>query len=62
MLKATGLSESFPIYTTRKSGGGETMTYSQTYWMTALAQLLIWFNIVIWGGIGIYEAVRLVLL
>jgi hypothetical protein len=49
---------SVPIYVTRKSADGETGSYSLSLWMTALAILLVWTNVVVWGVIGLVEAVR----
>lgn len=55
------LNDSAPIYTTRKHGRtGETGQYSQSIWMTLVAQLLVWANVVVWGVIGIVYAVVLV--
>lgn len=58
---ARGLNTSLPIYTTRPHGrDGETASYSVSLWMTLLAGLLVWLNVVVWGAVGIYEAVRVV--
>ncbi len=57
MFKNLGLS--LPIYTTRPHGQDkETATYSMSFWMTMLAGLLVWLNVIAWGAIGIYEAFR----
>lgn len=57
---ASGLGQTMPIYVTRKDAHGQTMTYSQTYWMTALAQFVVWFNVVLWAVVGVVEAVRVI--
>lgn len=54
------LSASTPVYVTRKSADGYTGSLSMSIWMQLLVLLLFWFNAVIWGCIGIYEAVRVV--
>jgi hypothetical protein len=57
-----GLGNSLPIYTTRPEAGEgkKTCTYSQSAWITLLAKWVVFFNILLWGGIGIYEAVRFI--
>lgn len=52
------LNASAPIYVTRKNADGIIATYSLSIWMTLLALMIVWTNIVVWGGIGLYEAVR----
>lgn len=52
------LGMSAPIYTTRPAGRhAETATYSQSLWITLLAQVVVFANVILWGGIGIVEAV-----
>ena len=52
------LSAAMPIYVTRKTAGGATGSLSLSIWMQLLAMMLIWFNVVVWAGIGLYVAVR----
>lgn len=56
---AHGLNGSYPIYVTRKTAGGETMSYSLSLWMTLLVILLVWANVIVWAGYGLYEFGRL---
>jgi hypothetical protein len=59
MLK--GIGQSLPIYTTRQSAGDKvTCTYSQSAWITLLAQFIVFGNIILWGGIGLYEGVKFI--
>ena len=53
-FRASGLGVSLPIYVTRETAHGETAEYSLSLWMTLLAGLLVWLNVVLWGGYGIY--------
>jgi len=55
------LTDSLPIYVTRKDADGETGTYSLSGWAVLLAMLLIWLNIVVWGFLGLYFAVAVIL-
>lgn len=50
-----------PVYVTRKSASGETGELSLSIWMQLVVLLLLWLNAVIWGAIGVYEAVRVVI-
>lgn len=50
-----------PVYVTRKTAHDETGSVSMSLWMQLLTLILIWLNIVIWGGIGLYEAVRVMI-
>lgn len=54
------LADSTPIYVTRKTAGGETGSYGMSLWMSLIALLLIWLNVIVWGCLGLYEAVRVV--
>ncbi len=54
------LGTSVPVYTTRKSGDGYTMTYSMSAWMPFLAMFIVWLNVVVWGIIGLITAVKVV--
>jgi hypothetical protein len=59
---AYGLNESLPVYVTRKYGEhGTAAHYDCSIWMTLLAGFLIWLNIVVWGILGLYFAVKVVL-
>ncbi len=54
------LGTSMPVYTTRKSGDGYTMTYSVPAWNAFGAMLLILANIWVWGVVGLITAVKVV--
>lgn len=54
------LSATTPVYVTRKTADGYTGSLSLSIWMQLLVLLLLWFNAVIWGCVGLYEAVRVV--
>jgi len=61
MFYARGLNTSLPIYTTRPHGrDGETASYSMSVWMTLLAGVLVWLNVVVWGLLGLYFAARVI--
>lgn len=60
MFECNGMNESFPIYTTRKSGGGTTMSYSQSFWITLLVLWMVELNIILWSAVGVYEFVKFV--
>lgn len=55
---ASGLNESAPVYITRKSASGETGTYSMSLWMSLLAMMLVWLNVVAWSIVGLVFAVE----
>lgn len=55
---ASNLNLQVPVYVTRKTADGYTGSYSQSLWMTILAQLLVWTNIVLWGVVGVWKAVE----
>lgn len=52
---------SMPIYVTRKTADGDTGSLSMSIWMQLLVLFLLWLNAVIWGCLGIYKAVRVVI-
>ncbi len=52
-----GLNTAMPIYTTRPHGG-ETASYSLSLWMSLLAMLIVWCNVIFWGAWGIGQAVE----
>lgn len=56
------LGTSLPIYVTRKTSSGLIAEYSLSIWMTLLAIMVIWANIVGWGCFGLYVLARLVIL
>lgn len=59
-IRSLGLA--LPIYTTRPSAGdGATATYSQSAWITFAVIWTVSLNIIAWGGIGLYEAVRFII-
>ena len=51
---------SAPVYVTRKTADGTTGSYSLSLWMTILAMLLVWLNVVVWSVVGVVEAVRVI--
>lgn len=55
-----GLNTSLPVYVTRKTANGQTASYSCPAWMPIFAVLLFLLNVIVWGGIGLYEAGRLI--
>lgn len=46
---------------TRATASGETAEWSCSVWMTLLAGLLIWLNVIVWGVIGLVTAARVIL-
>ena len=58
MFKNLGMSA--PVYVTRKSADGFTMTYEMSLWMPIFAMLLIWLNVMIWGIVGLITAFKVV--
>ena len=55
----SNLNVSLPIYTTRPHGrDGETATYVLSFWMTMLAILVAWLNVIAWGVIGLVTAAK----
>lgn len=54
------LTDSMPIYVTRKDAGGETGTLSLSIWMPLVAMLLIWVNVIVWGVVGLVVAVEVI--
>lgn len=54
------LKDSAPIYVTRKTAHGDTGSYEITLWMSLLAVLLVWLNVVVWAVIGLIAAARTV--
>ena len=45
---------SIPVYVTRKTANGETGSFSLSLWMSLLALMLVWANIVLWSLFGIF--------
>lgn len=56
-MSFNNLGISVPIYVTRQSANGETGSYFISLWVSLLCILIAILNIVLWGGIGIYEAI-----
>ena len=56
-MRAYGLNNTAQVYVTRKDADGNISSYSLSLWMTLLAMLLVWANIVIWGIIGLVFSV-----
>lgn len=52
------LATSAPVYTTRRDADGATASYSLSLWMTLLALLLVWVNVVLWATVGIVYAFK----
>lgn len=57
-MSLRGMGTPLPVYVTRKTAHGETAEYSLSFWMTLLAMLLVWLNVVVWGVIALIEAGR----
>lgn len=55
------LRDSVPIYVTRSWADGSVAHYDMPVCMPLVAMLLIWLNVIVWGLLGLYEAVRVVL-
>lgn len=49
---------SMPVYVTNKTADGEIAYFSLTVWIALLIFFLICLNLLVWGFIGLYEAVR----
>jgi hypothetical protein len=48
------MSDGMPIYVTRPHGANKTTaSYSLSLWMSILAMMLVWMNVVLWGVFGI---------
>lgn len=61
LFHANGLSTDISIYTTRPHGKyKETSTYTLSLWMPLLVIMLGWINAVIWLGIALWEAGRII--
>lgn len=60
MFEFNNMNESFPLYVTRKTAGGTTMTYSQSLWISILVLWMVELNIILWSGVGVYEFVKFV--
>ncbi len=50
-----------PVYVTRKTADGGTAQYSQSIALTLLAQCLVWLNVVLWGIVGVVQALGMLL-
>lgn len=51
---------SAPVYVTNPTAGKFIAHYSMPLWMSLLAMFLAWMNAVVWGVIGLYVAVKVV--
>jgi cell division protein FtsB len=54
------LTDSMPIYVTRKTAHGNTGDIQMSIWMALVAMLVIWLNVIAWGLAGLYVAVTVV--
>lgn len=52
------LTDTMPIYVTRKAASGETGSLSLSIWMPLVALLLVWLNVVLWSIVGLVAAVE----
>lgn len=52
--------QSLPIWVSRKTADGLTSSYSVPLWMFMLIGLITMFNLLLWGVIGLYEAVEVI--
>lgn len=56
-----GWGQQLPVYTTRPSANnGETSSYWLAGWIAALILYILPVNIILWGSIGVYEAIRFI--
>ena len=51
---------SMPVYVTRKTAGGMTGQLSLNAYVALTILMLLTANALLWGGIGIYEGIKLV--
>ena len=54
------LTYSLPIWVSRKTADGMVSHFSVPLWLFMLIGLVALLNGLLWGGIGIYEAVRVI--
>lgn len=47
-----------PIYVTRENASGEIGTFSMASYITLPAMFLFFVNVIVWGVVGLVEAVR----
>jgi len=47
-----------PVYVTRPTADGYIASYSLALYQSLLALLIIWLNVLLWGVIGIIQAIR----
>ena len=57
-MSVKNLGQTMPVYVTRKMGNGDIVYYSMSIWMSLLVMFLAWINVVVWGVLGLYFAVR----
>jgi hypothetical protein len=50
-----------PIWVSRKNADGMISQFSVPMWLFMLIGLLVVLNVVLWGGIGLYEAVTYII-
>lgn len=58
-LRALGTTA--PIYVTRPTSSGTVASYSMSLWMTLLAILAIFLNVILWGTVGVIKAVEVLI-
>ncbi len=59
-MNLSDLNTPVPVYVTRASAHGATGSYMVPAWMFLSAGLLLTLNIVLWSGIGLFEAVQFI--
>jgi hypothetical protein len=52
--------ETIPIWVSRKTANGDVSAFSVSGWVFMLVHFLILLNVILWGGYGIYEWVKVV--
>jgi len=52
--------ETVPVFVTRKTADDFIYHIDIPVWMTLLIALIVLINIFLWGGIGIYEAIKMI--
>jgi hypothetical protein len=53
--------ESIPIWVSRKTSTGMISSFNVSGWVFVLVGFLVLLNVLVWGFIGLYEAVMVVL-
>lgn len=53
--------QELPIWVSRKDANGMISKFSVPLWLFMLIGLIVLLNFLLWGGIGIYEAIRMMI-